>query len=101
MKKIILPFLCFFISAAAYGDDYTTTTILNNPVGVFDNLTVSGASDLGTVEIGARAKNATTPLSQAQKLTVYGTTDLLPSDGTKIDVGGSLYLLGSDGTQYS
>ena len=82
MKKIILPLLCFFISAAAYGDDYTTTTILNNPVGVFDNLTVSGTSDLGAVEIGARPKDASSPIAQTQKLTVYGTTDLLPSAGT-------------------
>ena len=101
MKKIILPLLCFFISAAAYGDDYTTTTILNNPVGVFDNLTVSGTSDLGAVEIGARPKDASSPIAQTQKLTVYGTTDLLPSAGTQIDVGGSLYLLGGDGTQYA
>ncbi len=101
MKKIILPLLCFFVSAAAYGDDYTTTTILNNPVGVFDNLTVSGTSDLGTVEIGARQKDAASPIAQTQKLTVYGTTELLPSGGTQISVGGSLYLLGGDGTQYS
>ncbi len=101
MKKIILPLLCFFISAAAYGDDYATTTILNNPVGVFDNLTVSGTSDLGTVEIGARPKDASSPIAQAQTLTVYGTTDLLPTGGTQIDVGGSLYLLGGDGTQYA
>lgn len=101
MKKIILPLLCFLISAAAYGDDYATTTILNNPVGVFDNLTVSGASDLGTVEIGAKPKDAASPLAQTQKLTVYGTTDLLPSGGTQIDIGGSLYLLGGDGAQYS
>lgn len=99
MRKFILPLLCLFVCATVYGDDYTTTTILNNPVGVFENLTVSGASTMSDVEIGARPKSTSLPVMQTQKLTVYGTTELLPSDGTGIQVGGSLYLLG--GRQYT
>lgn len=99
MKKLILPLLCLFVYASAYGDDYSTTTILNNPVGVFENLTVSGSSIMSAAEIGARPETTAKPVKQTQNLTVYGTADLLPSGGSKIQVGGNLYLLG--GRQYS
>ena len=101
MKKIIFALACAVLPAVLFADDYTATTILSNPVGVFDNLNVSGAATLNNVEIGARAKDPSSPVKQTQSLTVYGNTDLLSSasSGSKIQIGANLYLKG--GVQYT
>lgn len=100
MKKFLLALVCLTASTSVFADDYSTTTILSNPVGIFDNLIVTGDSVLNAVEIGARA-DTSGPLKQVQTLTVFGTTNLLSSGGTKIIVGGNLVLKGTDLVDYS
>jgi hypothetical protein len=106
MKKYLLPFLCFILALSAGGparaDDYSITSVLSLPYGIFDTLNSSGSATFTNAEIGVREWNqgatvaGTTPaypVMQKQKIAVYGGTNF--SGNTNI-INGTLQIEGPD-----
>ncbi|MDR1123242.1 MAG: hypothetical protein LBL61_01235 [Elusimicrobiota bacterium] len=90
MKKYLLPFFALisaFAAVNARADEYSLTSILSLPYGIFDTINVSGNVSFTSAEIGVRPWNdgvneaailsksgGSYPVMQKQKITVHGNT---------------------------
>lgn len=102
MRKLFLTLVCCFAAAVAAADEFSITTILNEPIGIFDTLNTSGNTNLNIAEIGVRNWNTgvnplppgetTYQILQRQNLAVYGDATLSGGLTTGIWVNGSLRL---------